>query len=190
MSLINRINNAREAGVIVNVLSDAKKYLEENPKESIEILSSIGRASLSFFHLLSFTELKFLNDLFCCTGTVTVERQIDVLISLSDAIQSIHKGQTISPLINLLSRYAKSNAISVVFSSSIDFLDEERFTRLIEYVSLLARLPDSIVTISLGSRSAHECSRKLGGAAAEGVKEGLQMAWKRLKEGGKGHNDL
>ncbi|GMT19526.1 hypothetical protein PFISCL1PPCAC_10823, partial [Pristionchus fissidentatus] len=62
--------------------------------------------------------------------------------------------------------------------------------RLREFVSLLSRLPDSLISISLGSRNAHECCRRLAAAAAKGVKEGLQKAWKRLKEGREGQNDL
>ncbi|KAF8359271.1 clk-2 [Pristionchus pacificus] len=190
MSLIDRINNAREAGVIVNILADTKRYLEVNRKESIDILSCIARSSLSFSHLLSFTELKFLTDLFRCTENSSIEWKMDVFIALFESLSAINKGTSISPIIDLLSRYIRSNSISSILISSIHSIDEETHSRFLEYVSLLSRLPDTIVTISLGSRPAHECGRRLGASVAIGVKEGLQKAWKRMKDGEEGGNDL
>ncbi|GMR42301.1 hypothetical protein PMAYCL1PPCAC_12496, partial [Pristionchus mayeri] len=190
MSLIDRINNAHEAGVIVNVLADAKKYLETRPEEAIDILTSIARSSPSFVHLLSFTELKFVHDLFGGSGDSCVDWDIAVLTALSDAISSTEKGTLISPLVDLVNRYAKSNAINAVLSSSIVFVDDGTHSGLLDFVCVLSRLPDCMVAISLGSRWAHECSRRLAAAAVEGVKEGLRRAWKRLEEGREGGNDL
>lgn len=176
--------------MIVNVLSDAKKYVDSNSVECSDVLCSIARASLSFSHILSFTELKFLTDLFVCSEESTVEWKINVFVALSDALTSTEKGRSISPLIDLLSRYTKSKAITQVLSSSIHFINEEIHSRLLEYVSLLARIPDIVISLSLGSRSAHECTLKIGETIAQGMKEGLSKAWTRLREATEGHNDL